>query len=586
MDTLEGTAQRLLRNDPNNPNSPKKGSPVRPGLGLSKSTMSGKPSLKETLLAQKKAAALAGRNLPARPGSAMAHFSPVRTVSSSSTASAGSAAAPARHRPESKLAVNSGGMSVAPVRPTRKRPELAARPATAGPYSMRSHDGPSREENSPPSNVRTKPNTPRVAAPASPRRTAPRPRPGHAPHASESSVPSPTRAAFSKAMSPSPASPRVSPARLRASHSARESTSPSKSNEEFTLVVPTIVSLKKSPPPSSLREATPAMPSPILEGPGDADEGTPTPKKATLQVYEDPFIDDQATPKPSMPGSVLGDRPVNENAAIISPMEQENSQPDPSPEKARQNAKLLDSGITRVRAKTLDVHGFRKLQSLIRDNKAIFTDDKFSALLAGLFQYLEDPLSALTPEKAQDVKAQILATVKLLLKKERENFQPHVARGLECLIITRSAYDARTHIVAALEILSEELVTLGDASELAMAITKLLGNIQDSSVQGCRGLSMGLHMLKESLERRASYTPSDTELAHLAALETRCLESADSGVRMDAVELCVAMHAKVGESRFWGSLKGVKDDPKSLITYYIVKRQRDMQHANGAVAIA
>src|SRR5687768_9411454 len=107
MDNLDPTAQRLLRNDASNPQSPKKGTPVRPGLGLSKSTLSGKPTLKETMMAQKKAA-LASRNLPARPGSAMSHFSPVRTVSSSSTTSTASTTtgAPAtRQRPESKLAV-------------------------------------------------------------------------------------------------------------------------------------------------------------------------------------------------------------------------------------------------------------------------------------------------------------------------------------------------------------------------------------------------------------------------------------------------------------------------------------------------
>jgi CLIP-associating protein 1/2 len=44
---------------------------------------------------------------------------------------------------------------------------------------------------------------------------------------------------------------------------------------------------------------------------------------------------------------------------------------------------------------------------------------------------------------------------------------------------------------------------------------------------------------------------------------------------MDAVQLCVAMHARVGEKKFWSVMKGVEDDPKSLITYYIVKRQRE-----------
>lgn len=77
MADLDSTAQKLLNKDPNNPNSPKKGAdpPARPGLGLSRSTMtSSKPSLREAMLAQKKA--LAAKNLPARPGSAWHTFRP------------------------------------------------------------------------------------------------------------------------------------------------------------------------------------------------------------------------------------------------------------------------------------------------------------------------------------------------------------------------------------------------------------------------------------------------------------------------------------------------------------------------------
>ena len=44
----------------------------------------------------------------------------------------------------------------------------------------------------------------------------------------------------------------------------------------------------------------------------------------------------------------------------------DNAAPPASPEKARQNSKLLDSGITRVRAKSLDAHGFRLVDQLPR----------------------------------------------------------------------------------------------------------------------------------------------------------------------------------------------------------------------------
>ncbi|KAK2033689.1 ARM repeat-containing protein [Colletotrichum zoysiae] len=633
-DTLEPTAQKLLDKDPNNPNAPKREADItraKPGLGLSKSTMSSsKPSLRETMMAQKRATMAASRNLPPRPGSAMANLSPARpqqpAPSSSSTGSA----------PASKPTA-SGGMSVRPMRPTKKRPEMVARPATAGPYSVRSHDGPSAEAPSPES-LKSKSVTPKSKTEASPRRAASRPR--AATHANGPHVASPSAAksTLSKSVSSPRASPRSSPAKVKRSQTTIPSSSPARDNEDLTLVVPSLDSLK-SPPRDIAAEVSPQLQEPANisveiplpetehaaeltsestpepaeqplaepgaepleasaeepeEAPADvameapAEEAPapttsvkeevampePTPMNG-LKVFEDPVVDDKTTANPSIIVPVLEDKPINEVSAPATNGHFEVNGTPETPEKASQTSKLLDSGVTRVKAKSLDVHGFRKLQTIIRDNKAVFTDEKFEALLRGLFEYLEAPLEKLAPERVQDVKAQILATIKLLLKKERDNFQPHVSRGLESLVATRSAYDARTRIVSGLELLAEELVALGDPHEIVVVMVKLLQSKQDSSIEGSRCLATGLHVLKELLDKRTGFTPSEGELAQLGGLAGRCIESTDSGVRMGAVQLCVALHSRIGDGPFWELIKGAKDDPKNLITYYIAKRQRE-----------
>ncbi|KAK3318600.1 clasp N terminal-domain-containing protein [Apodospora peruviana] len=600
MSGLDATAQRLLQNDPNNPNSPKKaeGAPARPGLGLSKSTLGGppKPSLRDTI-AQRKA--MAAKNLPTRPGSAMAHFSPMRTVSGSSHASVSSVATTTTVRPRLDHGHGSaGGISGAPVRPTKRRPELAARPATAGPYSMRGHDHPSTEESSPPTNIRSKAVTPKTIS-ASPKRTAPRTRPGHAATASESNVITPSRLAAAKASAAkasessditpskiaapnaSAASPRTTPSKPK--HTPLSANRSTNSHEEMTLLVPT-VSVSDHRAPSSPRDSHRA-PAPIEEA---LQVSPDTPSQPPLKVYEDPFThEDQTAPKPAFTVPVLEDKPVNEDTGNLQrPIEENGGTPPVSSlEKAKQNVRLLDSGISKVKQMSLDVHGFRKLQGIIRENKAVFTDDKFDTLLTGLFEFLESPLtqSQIPPEKIQDVRAQILATIKLLLKWMRGNFQPHVSRGLESLLRARAAYDGRTHIVSGLELLADELVTLGDASEITLVLSRMLGAMDLDNPAGFRSLSMGLHVLKEMVDARAQFVPSEAELNTLAGLASRCLESLESAVRMDAVQLCVALHSRVGDVRFWDAMKGVRDDPKSLITYYIVKRQRESQAANGSV---
>ncbi|KAF5020828.1 hypothetical protein F66182_7129 [Fusarium sp. NRRL 66182] len=604
MADLDGTAQKLLNKDPSNPNATNKSeatTAARPGLGLSKSTMgtTSKPSIREAMMAQRKANAT--RNLPARPGSAMAHLSPVKTTTTSTSTKSSST----RSRPEA------GGMSGAPMRPTRKRPEMAARPATAGPYSVRDMEPAS------PESIRSKAGTPKPRE-TTPKRTGPRTRPGHASRASESSLPSPTKSAAK----PAP-SPRASPAKLRQSQtSILPPSSPSRANEDFTLLVPNMANVKAAqrPAPEPQRaapvsqEAPEELVTPVLENapeivpepepetapesvaepvvePGEETakpvvEPTPEPvdsgtSATTLKVYEDPFTDEQASPKPTFNVPVLEDKPVNADAGNAPTVHDQSpvTQDVESADRTRQNSRLLDSGITRIKAKTLDVHGFRKLQSLLRDSKGIFTDDKFEALLIGLFQYLEDPLPGLNPEKAQDIKAQILATIRLLLRKERDNFQPHVSRGLESLLETRSAYDIRAHIVSGVEVLADELVTIGDGSEIVVVLTKRLEGVDSTGAEGSRMLSTGMHVLRTMLDKRCNFVPTDTELGKLAALAGRCLVSTDSGVRMDAVQLCVALHSRVGEEIFWDALKDVQDDPKSLITYYIVKRQREQAPA-------
>ncbi|KAM0524502.1 hypothetical protein ACHAPE_000598 [Trichoderma viride] len=580
MADLEPTAQKLLLRDPNNPNAGKKveaPAPVsRSGSGFSRSAnaASSKPSLRETLMAQKKAA-LSTRNMPSRPGSAMSTFSAASSNNSSSQLATTTTSK--RHRAEpGTVSVNAGGMSVAPMRPAKRRPDVA-RPATAGPYSVR--DQPSPVEAHSPEMPKTKFASSTSASSTRPERlretTPQRPssRTHHASHASESSITSPI-------MRPTGIpSPRASPARLRHSQTILHTLSPTRATDDLTLVVPTLSSMQsalprlESPPQPLFARASP---SPVLPDEIPLSPRTEVPSR-TLRVYEDPFTDDEPTSRQSLPSApVLEEKPINEDAANIqrlslAPLSDEVE----FQEKNGQNARLLDSGINKIRAKTLEVHGFRKLQSLIRDSKTVFTDQRFEALLVGLFQYLEDPLADLPAGKSQDVKAQILTTIKLLLKKERRNFQPHVSRGLESLLQTRGCYDTRAHVVSGLELLADELVTLSDGSETVVVLTKRLQSCSDATTEGCRTLSMGLHVLKEMLAKRPEYIPTHKELLQLTNLAGRCLESADSGVRMDAVKFCVALHTRVGEAAFWEAMAGIKDDPKSLITYYIVKKQRE-----------
>jgi CLIP-associating protein 1/2 len=382
MSNLDATAQKLLQNDPNNPNSPKKPEvAARPGLGMSKSTLGpGKPSLRETVVAQRKAV-LAAKNLPARPGSAMAHFSPARTVSNSSTLSNSSTtttASTVRKRPDLATAPNAGGLSVAPMRPARRRPELAARPATAGPYSVRVHDEPSSEKASPPEAIRPRPAVTPKPHVVSPKRTVQRPRQGHVASASESSVPTPSRATYSKTSIPSPRGSAGQMVSGATRHFEHHSPGVARPRLGLSPAAPIVADVKTVSPKDVLAPAASVQRQSVEPDP----ETTARP----LKVFEDPFTEEPSTPRSAaVITPVLEDRPVNTDFVNLRQSDGDGQQSPPfSPEKTRQNSRLLDSGISKVKAQSLEVHGFRKLQSILRDPKVALPTDKFDALLLGL----------------------------------------------------------------------------------------------------------------------------------------------------------------------------------------------------------
>ena len=543
------------------------------------------------MLAQKKAQ-MATKTIPTRPGSAMSTFSPTRTVP---TKHSSSEVAPTR--PHLDATGSRGGLSVAPMRPSKsKRPELAARPATAGPYSVRRTNQASSEANASPSSS-TSARPPRsktpvaTSSPQAKRAPIPRPNTSHSSHPTQSHHPTQStytspaaKSASGRVTTASPrlaASPHISsPVRTRTKSVPGlpgPGSSPSRADEDFTMVVPTITGLERI---QSDKLPQVFEPSEVRD--------IKAPVNQPMKVYEDPFssTDDTTTPGPAVPQSVLEEVPVNEDAInlsrnSISEFDGEGAMNPPmSPDKLKHSTKLLDSGISKIKAKSLDVHGFRKLQAMIRDNKAVWGDGRFPALLLGLFEYLEEPLTNLSPAKVQDVKAQILATVKLMYKNYREYFRPHIAKGFHSILVTRSCYDARAHIVSGLELLADELVTLANPKETIITILNSLSN-EEMTLEGCRKFSMGLHILKQTLDIKSDVELEDAEIDSILELAAKCLESKESGVRLDAVVLCVSTHARIGEARFWSGIGGrVSGDPKSLITYYIVKRQRELEVEN------
>ncbi|KAI1330990.1 clasp N terminal-domain-containing protein [Xylariaceae sp. FL0255] len=638
MDTLDATAQKLLQKDPNNPNSPKKPqTAARPGLGLSKSTMGGaKPSLRETMMAQKKA--LSTRALPARPGSAMATISPVRTVSGTSNAPTASAAgAPTtRTRPDSAMTKSHGGMSVAPMRPVRRRPEIAARPATAGPYSVRTHDGPSMEESSPQAPAKLKTITPKTIS-GSPKRTAPRPRFGHAATASDSNVAAPIVAAPSpgktqitqpqsalikdKMVSPGIPSPEktqtaepqptpieesmVSPGTPKPENTP--TTQPHSAPAKEKLATPRTSLLEKmrfeqlritSISEQTASQATTAPGNTQIEQPQPASIKEPTVlpntplASKTLEVFEDLSEGTQNLPvtkKSPTERPVLEDIPVNEDAAKLAVQQARIKGTIEFLKNTRHIDDLLNSVIAKLdyekgkdaeknkeggmgKPKSLDALHLRTLQNFIRRESELPQSDKFDTLLAGLFEYLGAPF------KVQDDKSKV-ADVKIqVFTTIQLLFEKYSGR------FEPHVSQGLESLLCARKLFAQRRSVVHGIEKFAPELAKIgdHGNNAMSVIRVLQSmdldtadphtLNMGLLILKELID--LGFVPNESEVNAIAGLAYRCLEAKDSLIRMDAVHLCVSLHDCIGDAPFWRSAP-YTSQMRSIITYYYTTKQRE-----------
>ena len=181
MSSLDAKSKTLLERDPHNPNAV--AAPegrARPAFSQSVSATSQRPSLKETIAAQKRAAAAKSvqpQSIPPRPESAQSAFADTKPARPAARAPvAAKSTSSVRTVP---TGTHLSSLSSAPMRPAVKprRPELA-RPATADPYSDRrpgsaaSHVKPLSPEVSP-AKLRTKSiATPSTRSPARPKSRA------------------------------------------------------------------------------------------------------------------------------------------------------------------------------------------------------------------------------------------------------------------------------------------------------------------------------------------------------------------------------------------------------------------------------
>lgn len=272
--------------------------------------------------------------------------------------------------------------------------------------------------------------------------------------------------------------------------------------------------------------------------------------------------------------------------------------------------RLLASGIERIRGKTLDAHGFRRVQDLVKTGGDIWGDEsqRYGELLLALLDYLETPneaLKAVAKGNTQNLKTQVLATVRAMMALYRREAQPYAARALCGVLASRRWERDSEHLAQEMEKACEGMVGMVDVEEGIGAVVDVVESMgapqspsSSASSSGGGGdmpppplsaskdgedgarngrtvvlsLSVLDQLLQEAGRKGVDVPPGMTQ--RLGQLAVRFLHDGDADVRRADLEFCLALHERFGGEGFWKAVVGVKEMHLNLITYYLARRGR------------
>ena len=268
---------------------------------------------------------------------------------------------------------------------------------------------------------------------------------------------------------------------------------------------------------------------PVVRPSAPAIKSTPSsPEKTPLEELP---INDQGygrSPTPENGSQAGSPHPVNNNGMSPTPLNNGFGMQTPQDRAESLRARrLLSSGIERIKAHTLDAHGFRRLQELVKSPNADIwiassgpvemecsptkpngtaavaspkkgSTNKLADLLLALTSYIELPLSSVSPQqaKAANLKGQALAIATALLvqpyashpasgfaqvQTSRHIAQATCPRMLCAILRGRKECDDVSHLAAELERTATELVGTCQPVEAIEAVLDVVDSEESST---------------------------------------------------------------------------------------------------------
>ncbi|KAI4216122.1 MAG: hypothetical protein LQ351_001622 [Letrouitia transgressa] len=247
-------------------------------------------------------------------------------------------------------------------------------------------------------------------------------------------------------------------------------------------------------------------------------------------------------------------------------------------------SQLLASAIRKIGNGTLDVHGFRRLQGVLKGAITLLQNDVvFQDLLFPLLDQFEKPSESDDIKrccescKSHDVKTQILCTLRLMLELEPDCFKAYFPRTLCALINARMNHRFTSHMVMGIEETTNDIIKLCSPGELEDSIDAILDLVESDLSSGSEPAYTSLYSLTGLLHHSApdrACRPFEQE-ERLGKLAAKYLQSEDGDVRRAVTEYTLAYHDFLDNPpRFWDLVAPRDQDHVALITYYLARREQ------------
>ncbi|KAJ5771269.1 uncharacterized protein N7511_003320 [Penicillium nucicola] len=308
----------------------------------------------------------------------------------------------------------------------------------------------------------------------------------------------------------------------------------------------------------------------------------PVPRSVVKPTALEEVPVNESTPRPAnvrersmeaMSQSILSSSTPDDSTRRIRKFNDRHRSPSPRSKDPANAREMIHKALARIASRTMEPSGYRKLQALFQyhGEEIVPRSQEYNAMLEALLGELE---SVPTSRKDHDVKTQVLATIRSMLLRTREQFQPYDMLAMSAFIRARQHYESSSHFVTCLEEVTDKLVFLTLPQTAITGVLQALDLGEDAETDEThRSIIMGLNTIQQSLTR-PKVEVADDLLASIGAVVMQQLGHPRPGVRKSATELCTFLNLTFGSERVQKVTQPPREGSLNLLTYFMARRSQ------------